>query len=78
MTQEIERQNEKIITLLGEYPEGLSRGQISEKLRFTINDKTLQRRLEALIDDGTVTRTGEKKGLDIIHYPPTKRQIEDI
>ena len=48
MTQEIERQNEEIITLLGKYPEGLSRGQISEYLSFSINDKTLQRRLTAL------------------------------
>lgn len=42
MTQEIERQNQEIITLLSENPEGLSRGQISKSLSFTINDKTLQ------------------------------------
>ncbi len=39
MTQEIEQQNKEIVTLLGKYPEGLARGQISEYLSFTINDK---------------------------------------
>ena len=78
MTQEIERQNEEIITLVGEHPEGLSRGQISENMSFIINDKTLQRRLAALIDDGRVTRTGEKKGTRYIRYPSAKSQIEAI
>lgn len=51
MIQEIEQQIEEIINVLGEHPEGLSRGQISRKLRFTISDKTLQRRLTSLFDD---------------------------
>ena len=61
MAHNIERQNEDIITLLGKHPEGLSRGQISETLSFTINDKTLQRRLAALVDGNRITRTGERK-----------------
>jgi len=71
MSQEIERQKEEIASLLENFPKGFSRGQISE----IVNDKTLQRRLAALIADGKVTRTGEKKVLDIIRYPSEKRQI---
>ncbi len=82
MTQVIERQNEEIITLLGEYPQGLSRGQISEKLSFVIKDKTLQRRLAALIDDGRVIRTGEKKGTRYhslpIHEETDRSHLKDI
>jgi len=61
MSQEIERQKEEIASLLENF--------------FFVNDKTLQRRLAALIADGKVTRTGEKKVLDIIRYPSEKRQI---
>ena len=79
MTQEIEQQNEEIITLLGKKPEGLSRGQVSESLSFTINDKTLQRRLTALVDEGRIVVQGkpeevfsdvekiESLGLDVPH-----------
>lgn len=72
MSQEIERQKEEIISLLGNFPEGVSRGQISEKLPFLINDKTLQRRLAALIADDKVTRTGEKKGTRYYSLPTRK------
>lgn len=61
MAEEIEQQNQEIITLLGKHPEGLSRGQLSEKLSFSINGKTLQRRLTALVDDGRIARKGERK-----------------
>ena len=73
MTQEIEQQNEEIITLIGKHPEGLSRGKISKNLRFTINDKTLQRRLTALVDDGRIARKGERKAT---RYHPLKVSIE--
>ena len=61
MVQNIELQNEEIITLLDEYPEGLSRSQISEKLKISIKYKTLQRRLATLVDDDRIARTGERK-----------------
>lgn len=73
MTQEIEQQNEEITTLLGKHPEGLSRGQVSESLRFTINDKTLQRRLTALVDEGRIAKKGERKAT---RYHPLKSSIE--
>ncbi len=68
MTQEIEQQNEEIITLLDKHPEGLSRGQVSEKLNFSINYKTLQRRLTALVEDGRIARKGERKTTR--YHPP--------
>lgn len=73
MKQEIEQQNEEIITLLGKHPEGLSRGQISDNLRFPINNKTLQRRLTALADDDRIARTGERKAT---RYHPIEASIE--
>ena len=73
MTQEIEQQNEEIITLLGTHPEGLSRGQISDNLSFPINDKTLQRRLTALVDDSRIARIGERKAT---RYHPLEASIE--
>ncbi|WP_157678460.1 hypothetical protein [Oleiphilus messinensis] len=67
MAQEIEQQNKEIITLLDKYPEGISRGKIAECLSFTLNDKTLQRRLLALVDEGRVGRKGERKATR--YYP---------
>lgn len=73
MTQEIERQNEEIITLLGKYPEGIARGKISEYLNFSIKDKTLQRRLTALVNEDRIARKGERKAT---RYHPVKSSIE--
>ena len=61
MKTEIKRQMNEIIAILGRNPEGLARGQISGKLNFTIHDKTLQRRLTALVEQSRITKEGEKK-----------------
>ena len=61
MKTEIKRQMDEIIAILGRNPEGLARGQISGKLNFTINYKTLQRRLTALVEQSRITKEGEKK-----------------
>lgn len=61
MKQKIEQQNKEIINLLVKYPEGLSRGEVSEHLVFTINNKALQRRLTALVEKGRITRKGDRK-----------------
>jgi len=66
VTQETDHQIGEITTILGNHPEGLFRGQLSEKLSFSINDKTLQRRLDALVCDGRVAKKGEKKRLATI------------
>lgn len=73
MTREIEQQNEEIITLLGKKTGGLSRSQISESLSFTINYKTLQRRLTALVDEGRIAKKGERKAT---RYHPLEAPIE--
>lgn len=67
MTQYIKQQKEEVIIILGSNPEGLSRGQISEMLNFDINNKTLQRRLAALVDDGRIAIRGERKAAR--YYP---------
>ena len=73
MVQNIELQNEEIIILLDEYPEGLSRSQISEKLKISLKYKTLQRRLTTLVDDDRIARTGERKAT---RYHPIVARIE--
>ena len=75
MTQKIEQQNKEIITLLGKHPEGLSRGQITEKLGFIAHVKTLQRRLTTLADDDRIARKGERKAT---RYHPLKTSIETV
>lgn len=74
MALAIERQNEEIIKLLGMHPEGLSRSQVSDNLRFSINDKTLQRRLTALVEDGRIARKGDRKAA---RYYPLRPTIEE-
>ena len=70
MARDTERQNEEITTILGKYPEGLSRGEILEKLKFPIEDKTLQRRLAALFSENLIDRKGERKATR--YYPLQK------
>jgi Fic family protein len=73
MAHEIEHQREEIITFLDKHPEGLSRSQLSAGLGFSINDKTLQRRLTALVDAVCIARTGERKAT---RYYPLEAPIE--
>jgi len=61
MTYDIEQQKEEIMIVLNKHFEGLSRSQVSEILNFSLNDKTLQRRLIALINEGRIARKGIKK-----------------
>jgi len=68
MTRETDHQISEITTILDSHPEGLSRSQLSEILSFSINDKTLQRRLAALVESGRITKKGEKKAT---RYQPT-------
>ena len=72
MTSEIEQQNAAIITLLGKYPAGLSRSQISKNIHFPISNKTLQRRLTTLADHGRIARRGERKAT---RYHPLEDSI---
>ena len=73
MIQDTKRQMDEIATLLESNPEGLARGQISKNLSFSLNDKTLQRRLASLVDEGRILKTGVKKAAK---YYPAKILIE--
>jgi Fic family protein len=73
MTQEREQQIAEIIALLENHPTGLSRREISKNLSFSINNKTLQRRLAALVSDGRIAKKGERKATC---YYPIQASIE--
>lgn len=61
MTQDIARQLDEIVLLLEQNPGGLSRGEIAGKLSFSINSKTLQRRLASLCELGRASASGDRR-----------------
>lgn len=67
MTLDRQTELDEIIAILEKNPVGLSRSQISEKVTFSINSKTLQRRLANLADTGLILKKGEKKATK--YYP---------
>lgn len=73
MTQNNEQQTEEIVALLANHAEGIARGQIATKLTFTINSKTLQRRLATLVKEGRIKKEGDRKAT---RYYPSEASIE--
>jgi prophage maintenance system killer protein len=73
MMQQTEQQNEEIIAILSRHPNGLSRGQVSDLLNFSMNTKTLQRRLAMLADEGRIAKKGERSAT---RYHPIGAYIE--
>lgn len=67
MTQDTQREADEIVAILKRHPQGLSRGQITESITFSINSKTLQRRLASLAQNGLIVKKGEKKATK--YYP---------
>ena len=61
MTDKINDQNSAIINVLSLNPMGMSRGQVLQALTFSITDKTLQRRLAALVAKGQIRKEGDKR-----------------
>lgn len=61
MDNSIPEQKAKILNILEKNPKGLSRGEITKLLSFTVNYKTLQRRLSSLVEEGKIKRTGIRK-----------------
>ncbi|MCY4303300.1 MAG: hypothetical protein OXC62_00700 [Aestuariivita sp.] len=59
--QNITRQMDEIVSLLNESACGLSLSQIVKKISFSINYKTLQRRLAALVEEQRIEKIGERK-----------------
>lgn len=67
MTQDTQREADEIVAILKRHSQGLSRGQIKEAITFSINSKTLQRRLASLAQNGLIVKKGEKKATK--YYP---------
>ncbi len=76
MVLETHNQIEEILVVLAQNPEGLSTSEISELLSFSVNYKTLQRRLVSMSDDGLILRSGEKKARK--YYPANTSKKEDF
>ncbi|MAK56602.1 MAG: hypothetical protein CML17_12290 [Pusillimonas sp.] len=69
MGSETAQQINEILTLLNNHSEGLARGEISRKLTFVIHEKTLQRRLSKLAEDGHITKEGTRKATRYFPLP---------
>ena len=76
MSDKVEQQYEEIMAVLEKHPEGLYRGEISNLLSISINNKTLQRRLTKLARDGKVTIQGIKRGTTYHPAPPESGMVE--
>ncbi|WP_233948412.1 hypothetical protein [Pectobacterium versatile] len=63
MSQDTRIQQEKtsILKAMLQFDEAKSLGEIEEFLLFSINKKTLQRRLKELYDNGQIVTVGEKR-----------------
>ena len=75
MTDKIEQQQREILDILKSHPAGLRRSEISDLLKKTINDKTLQRRLANLAKNEKATIEGIKRGTK---YFPAHRSVEPL
>ena len=67
MSNKIERELSKIESAINRHADGFAKGQIAEIIDFTIEDKTLQRRLATLVDAGRILRKGQRKAAR--YYP---------
>jgi len=70
MTNKTEAENKEIIDILAKHPQGLSRGEIDEFLSLPVNNKTLQRRLMALVEAGAVYKEGNRRSTKYFHSSP--------
>jgi hypothetical protein len=75
MIIKIETQYQEIQKILAAHPEGLHRGEISDLLNISLNNKTLQRRLAKLANEEKVTVRGIKRGTK---YFPARRTTEPL
>jgi len=73
MSDKIEHQTREILVILDTHPQGLHRGEISDLLENSINNKTLQRRLAKLARDEKVIIAGIKRGTK---YFPAHQSIK--
>lgn len=74
MASDAQREAEEILAILEKNTGGLSTSQISEITIFSINYKTLQRRLSRLSDAGLILKIGEKKARKYYPLHMSKKQ----
>ncbi len=77
MTKKAAAENKEIIGILAKYPEGLGRGEIGKNLSLPINNKTLQRRLVALVEAGEIYKEGDRKSTKYFHLNPLLETNEE-
>ncbi|MEE8056273.1 MAG: Fic family protein, partial [Pseudomonadales bacterium] len=77
MTKIVTIQLEEILKILERYPEGLSLGEIASHLSFSLNNKTLQRRLLALLNAKKIRKEGERRGTKYFPLETNVRENED-
>ena len=56
----LQQEKSSILALIAEVDEPMSLGEIEKSLAFSINKKTLQRRIKSLVEEGAVHTDGEK------------------
>ena len=78
MTQVLDAKNTEIIAVLEQHPDGLSRGRISSKLSFDIENKTLYRKLSLLIKADLIRKTGDRRATKYFHLETGKEPDKDI
>lgn len=78
MSAKIEKQLEEILNVLGHNPGGLDRCAISGKLGFSLNTRTLQRRLAHLLKTGLIGKEGDRRASKyFIVAPGVKTEIPE-
>jgi Fic family protein len=76
MTPDAQKEIEEIMAILAKNPEGVSRGQVLEFISFSINTKTLQRRLSYLVGANLIVKKGERKATKYYPYNVSQKQIK--
>src|SRR5580692_7593890 len=64
--QAIEKDLANLRTFLANYPEGISVDQLRSHYDKLLTERTLQRRLSALLQQGIIRNTG--RGLSLVYY----------
>jgi Fic family protein len=75
---ELDHKSIEIISLLELHLGGLSRGEISKKLSFDIENKTLYRKLSRLVNANLIQKTGNKSATKYSHLGTQEETNKDI
>ncbi len=69
---------EHILEIMRDQPTGIKKGGIQRQLNHVISDKTLQRILKNLVDEGSITKIGERKATTYYFKDESKIQPSNI